>query len=124
MKRLTTKWFKKWMKKVNLSKRNVLKALEDLERGLSAATLSAHLYKIRVKREQCGKRSGFRTILVFRKGDRAIFLYGFGKNERDNIDQEELRFFRKLASDLLELTPEQLVNALLQQVLFDLEDGE
>ncbi|MBT9437977.1 MAG: type II toxin-antitoxin system RelE/ParE family toxin [Desulfobacterales bacterium] len=79
MKRLTTKWFKKWSKKVQLSNQNLLDAINDLEAGLSTADLGNHLFKVRVKREHSGKSSGYRTIIVFKADDIAIFLFGFGK---------------------------------------------
>lgn len=124
MKILTTKWFRKWSRKADLSSMNLLKAVYDLEEGLSTADLGSHLFKIRVKREGSGKRSGYRTIIVFRKDDRAIFLYGFGKSERGNIDKSELNFFKKLGHDLLALNSTQLLKAIKDKVLYDLEDTE
>ncbi len=122
MKRLSTKWFKKWSEKARLNSQNLIDAISDLEAGLSAADLGGHLFKVRVKREHSGKSSGFRTIIVFRAGDRAIFLFGFGKNEKENIDRNELQYFKKLGNDLLSLNSEQLERAISQKVLSDLED--
>ena len=124
MKRLSTKWFKKWSTKANLSRQNLLDAIDDLEAGLSTVSLGSHLSKVRVKREHSGKSSGFRTIIVFKADDRAIFLFGFGKNEKGNIDRNELRYFKKLGADLLALNSEQLEKAISHKVLFDLEDIE
>ncbi len=122
MDKLVTKWFQKWSKKVKLSNQDLLDAIEDLELDLSTSNLGSDLFKIRVKREHSGKSSGFRTIIVYRKEDRAIFLYGFGKNEKDNISKTELKYFKKLGSDLLNLNSEELKQAILEKVLFDLED--
>jgi hypothetical protein len=120
MKKLATKWFKKWSKKVNLSSQTLMEAIENLEHGLSTADLGAHLHKVRVKRSSKGKRSGFRTVVVYRKEDRAIFLYGFSKNEKANIDASELAYFKKLGRDLLSLDADQLNQYIEQQILFDL----
>lgn len=122
MKILTTKWFRKWSRKADLDDVNLLKAVSDLEEGLSTSELGGHLFKVRVKREGSGKRSGYRTIIVFRKNDRAIFLYGFGKNERGNIEKNELNYFKKLGRDLLALNSSQLRKAIKDKVLYDLED--
>lgn len=119
-----TKWFKKWSSKAGLRNRNLLDALEDLENGLSTADLGGHLYKVRVKSAGGGKRSGFRTIVVYKKGDRAIFLYGFGKNERANIDTSELHYFKKLGDDLLSLNVEDIERLVKQRKMFDLEADE
>jgi hypothetical protein len=99
MKRLTTKWFKKWSKKVKVSNQNLLDAINDLEAGLSTVDLGNHLFKVR-----------------------AIFLFGFGKNEKENINKNELQYFKKLADDLLSLNSEQLEKAISQKALFNLEN--
>jgi hypothetical protein len=121
MRKLSTKWFKKWAKKSNLNSKNMLKAIKNLEAGLSTADLGGHLYKVRVKRAHSGKSSGFRTIIVYKKDDRAIFLYGFGKNEKENIDKTELHYFKTLGKDLLSLNTDQLKKSVQQKILFDLE---
>lgn len=123
-KKLSTKWFKKWSKKANLSNQNMLEAIKNLEAGLSTADLGNHLYKVRIKRASSGKSSGFRTIILYKEKDRAIFLYGFGKNEKANINKAELRYFKKLGNDLLALTLDQLKQAIEQKILFDLEVEE
>lgn len=53
---------------------------------------------------------------------RVVFLYGFAKNERGNINSRELSLFQKLGSDLLKLDSSQLKKALKDGVLFNLED--
>jgi hypothetical protein len=121
MKKLSTKWFLRWSKKVGLKKQNLLDAIRDLEAGLSAVDLGSNLFKVRVRRDHRGKSSGFRTIIVFREGDRAVFLFGFGKNEKENIDKNELRYFKKLGRDILSLNSEQLEKAISQKVLAAIE---
>jgi hypothetical protein len=122
MDKLVTKWFSKWSRKAGLTNSAILESLVDLENGLSVADLGKNLFKVRVKREGHGKSSGYRTIVVFRKEKRAIFLYGFAKNERGNISNKELSYFQKLGSDLLKLNSSQLRKAIENEVLFDLEE--
>ena len=69
-----------------------------------------------------GKSSGYRTIVVYRERKRAIFLYGFAKNEKENVTSKELYFFQKLGSDLLKLSQSQIEKAIKDKVLFDLEE--
>jgi len=64
----------KWAKKTSLGDLNLLEAIDNLEKGLSVAELSGILFKIRVKRASKGKNSGFRTIVVYRKKEKVIFL--------------------------------------------------
>ena len=39
---------------------------------------------------------GFDAIIPYRLKERSIFLYGFAKNERDNIDAEDLEILKEL----------------------------
>lgn len=119
MKKLSTKWFQKWAKKTNLSNNILLEAIDNLEKGLSTSSLGNNLYKVRIKREHSGKNSGFRTIILYKAEDRAVFLYGFGKNEKSNIDKNELMYFIKLGIDLLCLSVDNLNQAIEKNVLFD-----
>ncbi len=121
---LSTKWFKKWAKKSNLQNHDLLEAIKNLEDGLSTANLGNHLFKVRVKREHGGKSSGFRTIVVYQDGNKAIFLYGFGKNEKDNITNSELHYFKKLGNDLLALNKDQLKQFVEKNILFGIEVTE
>lgn len=124
MNKLSTKWFKKWSKKVKLTNDDLLEAIDDLEDGASTIDLGGHLFKVRVSREHSGKSSGFRTIIIYQENEKAIFLYGFGKNEKQNISKSELQYFKKLGNDLLALNAKQLEDAIGQKILFDLEDVE
>jgi len=122
MDKLVTKWFLRWARKTDLSNSTLNEALVNLDKGLSAADLGKNLYKVRVKREDQGKSSGYRTIVVYRKRKRAIFLYGFAKNEKDNFNRKELHYFQKLGDDLLKLSQSQVEKAIKDKVLFDLEE--
>ena len=116
-----TKWFKRWSKKSNLKDQDLIEAVANMKAGLSSSDLGNHLFKIRVKKPNSGKSSGFRTIVVYRENDRAIFLYGFGKNERDNISTSELQHFKKLGNDLLALDKDKLKHFVDEKILFDIK---
>lgn len=59
-----------------------------------------------------GKRGGFRTIVAYKTRKRAYFLHGFSKNERENVDPNELAALRKLAKVFLGYSSKQLTRAL------------
>lgn len=124
MKKLTTKWFQKWAKKSKLKEQDLLDTIENLADGLSTANLGGNLFKIRVKREHSGKSSGFRTIVVYKENEKAVFLYGFGKNEQDNISKAELLYFKKLGNDFLALDEKQIKQLIKQKSLFEIEVTE
>ncbi|MBW4620427.1 MAG: type II toxin-antitoxin system RelE/ParE family toxin [Cyanosarcina radialis HA8281-LM2] len=73
--------------------------------------LGGGLLKKRIARPGMGKRGGFRTLVATNKGSRWIFVYGFAKNERSNIDKDEEEALKKLASELLSLTLEAIEKA-------------
>jgi len=101
--RLKTKWFNKWSKKNNISDKKLLIAIENISNDLGVVDLDGGLYKVRTSKIGQGKSGGFRTIVVFRDANIAIFVYGFSKNEKSNLDKEELKYFKKLAKDLLSI---------------------
>jgi len=124
MNTLTTKWFNKWANKSKLKDQDLLNTVDDLINGLSTANLGGNLFKVRVKREHSGKSSGFRTIVVYKENEKAIFLYGFGKNEQDNISKTELLYFKKLGNDFLALDEKQIKQLIKQKSLFEIEVTE
>ena len=79
------------------------RAVRDAERGLIAADLGGGVIKQRIARPGQGKSGGFRTLIVFRAGTLAIFVHGFAKNEKDNIEREDLAAIKRLAAEMLAL---------------------
>jgi hypothetical protein len=79
--------------------------------GLYDTDLGGGLLKKRIARPGQGKRGGFRTLVATNKGNRWIFVFGFPKNERSNIDKNEEEALKRLASHLLSLTPQDLERA-------------
>jgi hypothetical protein len=53
-----------------------------------------------------------RTIILFRRGARAFFVYGFAKSKRASIDDDEKEQFKKAAKHVLALTEKQLAELL------------
>ena len=90
------------------------------EAGLIDADLGGGVIKQRIARPNEGKSGGFRTILVFRAEDRAVFVYGFPKNERGNIGRDELKAFKLLAAQILSYDAAQLQKAVEADVLTEI----
>lgn len=67
------------------------------------ADLGGGLVKQRLPRQGGGRSGGFRAVIVFRSEDRAIFVYGFAKSDRENIDRRELIAFREVATQILDI---------------------
>ena len=99
-----TRWFDRWAKKQRLSEAALCKAVREMNAGLYDADLGSGLFKKRIGRPGEGKRGGFRTLVATNKGDRWIFVFGFPKNERSNIDKDEQEALKKLAIYMLSLS--------------------
>ena len=85
------------MGKTGLADPDLFQSVIEMEAGLIDADLGGQLVKKRIALPGRGKRGGARTIVATNRGDRWYFIFGFGKNERANIDQHELRALQELA---------------------------
>jgi hypothetical protein len=94
------------------------------EGGLVDADLGGGLIKQRIARVGQGKSGGYRSVIAFRRGERAVFLFGFAKNERSNIDDEELQEFKRLALVFLELNARQIAPLIDDNELMEVRDDK
>jgi hypothetical protein len=107
-----TRPFVRFARSEGLSDGDICEAVKRAESGLIDADLGGGVIKQRVARQGQGKSGGFRTIVLFRQGTRAFFVYGFAKSDRDNIDAKELKAFRKLAQTMLAFDDDALAKAI------------
>ena len=101
-------WFRRFARREKITDNILKEALARAEKGTIDADLGGNIIKQRIARPGQGKSGGYRTIIVFKKGDKAFFVYGFAKSERENIDQGETDAFKKAAKELLALSDEQI----------------
>jgi hypothetical protein len=92
-------------------------AIERAERGLVDADLGGGVIKQRIAREGQGRSGGYRTLLAFRLNHRAVFLYGFAKSERDNIEDDELTTLQEIAASWLAADAKQIESAIANKIL-------
>ncbi|MBI5462943.1 MAG: type II toxin-antitoxin system RelE/ParE family toxin [Gammaproteobacteria bacterium] len=117
-----TKWFQKWASKEGLGDEVLRRTVAEMAAGLIDADLGGHVVKKRVALPGHGKRGSLRTLVAFKADDKAFFIYGFAKNERDNIDQNELKALRLLATELLSYGPALLVKAVTAGEVIEVSD--
>ena len=70
--------------------------------------MAGGVIKQRIARANEGKSGGYRSIILFRKGALAFFVYGFAKSEQDNIDKSDERDFKELAKIVLAVSDAEL----------------
>lgn len=116
-----TKWFTRYARKLQIKDEDLCDAVKRTERGIVDADLGGGLLKLRIPRQGQGRSGGYRMLIAYRQGNRAIFLYGFAKNERDNIQDNELKTLKEIAADWLKAGEKDLKNAIEKGVLEEIK---
>lgn len=103
-----TRHFNRWMRKTELTDAALCNAVAEMSQGLIDGDLGGSVVKKRVGLAGRGKRGGARTLIATNKGNRWFFVYGFEKNDRANITDDELAALQDIAHALLNRTSQQL----------------
>lgn len=93
-----TKWVARFARRERITDKSLREAIDRAERGIVDANLGGGLIKQRVAREGQGRSGGYRMLVAYRARGRAVFLYGFAKNEQENIGLDELESLREIAA--------------------------
>lgn len=99
-------------------------AIERAERGTIDADLGGGLIKQRLARPGQGRSGGHRVIVAYRVKGRAVFLYGFSKNDLDNISPDQLLTFRAIGANWLAASGATISRAIDEGDLQEIEHGE
>lgn len=118
------RWFEKFARKQNLGDNVLQEAVGRAEQGLIDADLGGGIIKQRVARKGEGKSGGYRAVVAFRSGDRAIFLFGFAKSDRANLSRAELIQFRGIGRALLKAKAADVERAIAKGVLSEIRNDE
>jgi hypothetical protein len=121
---LKLKAFARWARKEGLADRSLLVAIREMRGGLIDADLGGGLFKKRVARPGGGKSGAYRTILAADLRGRWVFLYGFAKSERDDLDDAELRDWKRVANSYLALSDDMLKAFIDARRLIEVKNGE
>jgi hypothetical protein len=104
-----------------LTDADLRRAVQEMEGGLVDALLGGELVKKRVARMGSGKSGGFRTVIVWRQGDRAFFLHVFGKNEKANVSPRELKTLKALGKAMMAMELAAIEAALKENALEEVD---
>jgi hypothetical protein len=99
-------------------------AVARAEMGAIDADLGGGVIKQQLARPGQGKSGGYRSIILFRNGERAFFVYGFAKSERENIAPDEQVVFKKSARSLFALSEMEIEALLDEEVLTEINDED
>jgi len=117
-----TKWMSRFVRRERISAKGLLHEISRAQSGAIDANLGGGLIKQRMARPGGGRSGGYRTIIAYRVGSRAVFLYGFAKNERENIGGDELDSLRQLGANWLNAEPATIIQALNEGALTEIGD--
>ena len=124
MRIFTTKLFAKFARRERIADKSLTDAIERAGKGLVDADLGGGVIKQRVARQGQGRSGGYRTLIAYRSGDFAVFMFGFAKNERDNIDDQELATVRTASASWLAADAKQIELALAKGLLLEVQHGD
>jgi hypothetical protein len=116
-----TKWLARFTRRERIADGSLNEAIARAERGVIDADLGGGLIKQRVAREGQGRSGGYRMMVAYRAQGRAVFLYAFAKNERDNIDPDELQSLREIAQGWLDADDDRIALAVTDGALQEID---
>jgi hypothetical protein len=110
-----TAWFAKAARKAHIMDEELCSAFSQIVRGQGDDL--GGVYKKRLRKNQ------YRSIILAKAGTFWIYEYLFAKQDRANIDDDELIEFRKLAKVYGTLTPKQINRLLKDQDWMEICNG-
>jgi hypothetical protein len=118
-----TRQFERWRRKTELRDEALCGAVDEMEQGLIDADLGGGLFKKRVALPGRGKSGGARTLVATNRGDRWFFVFGFEKNEQENVDTVTLKELKRFAAELLGANPSVLHSFLVSGLVEEICHG-
>jgi hypothetical protein len=95
----------------------------EVSKGFFEANLGGYVLKKRIATKNRGKSGSVRVIVIFKKGLHCFFVYGFEKNEKDNITVNEEKAFKIIAKELLNYTDIELDRKVGEGKLQEINDA-
>jgi hypothetical protein len=117
-----TKLFARFARRERIADASLREAVDRIARGLVDADLGGGLIKQRIARAGQGRSGGYRVLLAFREKDRTVFVYGFAKSDRENIDDQELAVVREVSDSWLGANAEMIGRALAEGLLIEVQN--
>lgn len=114
----------RFARRMRIADANLREAVRRAERGLIDADLGGGVIKQRVARPGQGRSGGFRVLIAYRAKARSVFLFGFAKSERENIEADELATLREIASAWFEADGKMIARALSDGLLQEVDYGK
>jgi len=119
------KAFSRFAHRNEISDEDLCDAVQRASRGLIDADLGGGVLKQRIARKGQGKSGGFRSMILFKERDRAVFVHGFAKKDLGNVSPIELKALKKLAKMMLAYSDGQMATVIASGTLVEVKcDGK
>ena len=115
------KFFARFAGKAGIPDADLWKAARLANDGVIDADLGGGVIKQRIARTGQGKSGGSRSIILFKKDNRAVFVHGFEKNDKANIGPDELEAFRRYSEIYLGYSKAQIAQRVEDGALLKVE---
>lgn len=119
-----TKWIVRFTERERIADDSLNEAIERAARGLVDADLGGGIIKQRVARPGQGRSGGYRMLIAYRAENRAVFLYGYAKRERENIEPDELITLREVGASWLEADDKRIAEAIEEKALQEVRNDD
>lgn len=119
IKALKNRQFARWARGEQLTDQALCIAIREIECGLVDAKLGGFLLEKRISKGGKGKSGGLRTIIAYRQEHRLVFLFGFAKREKANIDQTEKRALLEIGNAYMAMSEKDLSEAIRKETLIE-----
>jgi hypothetical protein len=116
--------FTRFAKKARITAADLWNAALQANEGILDANLGGGVIKQRIARMGEGKSGGSRTIILFRKDDRAVYVFGFEKKDMANISAKDLMAFREFAAIYLGYTAAEMDGLVRNGTLYQIQRPE
>lgn len=116
-----TRPFARFAHKAHIRDADLWEAARLANEGRVDANLGGGVIKLRIARADEGKSGGSRCVILFRMGERAVFVHGFEKKDLGNIKIDELEAFRELARIVLGYSDAEIAKRTADGALISVE---
>ena len=99
-----TREFSKWARTNLVSYHDLVLVCFEIGSGLVEADLGGYLKKKRISLGSRGKRGGGRVLVCFKREQLCIFIYGYCKNELENLSTNEINAFKAISKALAQFS--------------------
>lgn len=114
------KAFNRWARKTGLTADDLRNAAKEVAGGKVEGDLGGKVFKKRVALN-AGKSGGARAIVCYQCGKNIFYVYGYEKNQRSNIEDDELKALRKMAKTYLAYSEEELDEMVEDKTLIEIK---